>query len=357
MLVRSSNSPNWHAPETTAYADEAALQRLIADSPSLLPGVGDGSVAVGTEISVPGVGAADVVVVHADGEITIVECKLAANAEIRRWVIGQVFSYAAGMSQLSYEDLERTFAAKNQDLASPFYSAAGWEATAFREAVEANLQRGSFRLVIAVDQITDELKRTVSYINRHTTSELRLLALELRHASDSGVEILLPEVYGEESAAEPARPKRRWDEPSLIQGIRDAQPPELADRMIRLYEALRNAGARPSWGSGAKPSVTMWLGEAAGNPVSVSVYAAGSNWPGGVAVNFDFVRDKRSPAEMARLAALLREVSGVAPYLEGLEEKNWGMHGGMEPGRVLASEEALDAFIQAILQAAESPPA
>lgn len=350
MLIRSTNSPHWHAPDTTTYSDEAELQRLIADSPSLLPGVQDGVVAVAMEVGVSGVGAADVVVVDRGGEITIVECKLAANPEIRRAVIGQVFAYAGGVWRLSYEDLERAFGARGQSLESSFDGAAGWDASAFREAVETNLERGAFGLVIVVDQITDELKRTILYINGHTTAELRLLALELRHAVDGGTEILMPEVYGEESATAPARPRRRWDEPSLIEGLRAVQPRELGDRLSSLYEALRDAGARPSWGTGAKPSVTMWLGEGSGNPVSVSLYAAE-----GVAVNFDFVRDKRSPPEMARLVALLREVPGVAPYLEGLEDKNWGMHAGMEPARVLASEEALDAFKHAILEAAKPP--
>ena len=355
MLIRSPDSPKWRAPETTTYTDEAELQRLIADSPSLLPGVEDGVAAVAREVAVPGVGAADLIVVDREGEITIVECKLAANSEIRRSVIGQAFAYAAGVWQLSYEDFDRAFAARGQSLESSFDGAADWDAPAFREAVEANLERGALGLVIAVDQITDELKRTIVYINRHTTAELRLLALELRRAADGGIEIVMPEVYGEESATEPTRPKRRWDESSLMAGLREAQPPELADRLVCLYEALRDAGARRSWGTGAKPSVTMWLGEESGNPVSVSLYAAGSNWPGGVAVNFDFVRDKRTPSEMARLAALLRAVPGVAPYLAGLEEKNWGMHGGMDPARVLASEEGLDAFTRAVVEAAEPP--
>jgi hypothetical protein len=108
-------------------------------------------------------------------------------------------------------------------------------------------------------------------------------------------------------------------------------------------------------GTGGTPSLTIWLGQP-DNPVSVSLYAVESNV---VAVNFDFVRDKRSPPEMARLAALLRAVPGVSPYLEGLEDKNWGMHGGMhggmEPARVLASDAALDAFKHAILEAAKPP--
>jgi len=107
ILIRSTSSPDWHAPETTTYKKEKELQKLIADSPSLLPGVQDGAVAVATEVGVPGVGAADVVVVDRDGEITIVECKLAENREIRRWVIGQVFSYAARSTQIWPLLLER----------------------------------------------------------------------------------------------------------------------------------------------------------------------------------------------------------------------------------------------------------
>lgn len=356
MLVRSEHSRSWHAPETSAYVDEGALQRLIADSPSLLPGVEDALAAVALELPVPKTGAADVVVVSAKGEITIVECKLAANPEIRRKVIGQAFSYAAGLWQLTYEELAQAFASRGSDLNAAFKDAAGWDAAVFREAVAANLERGAFRLIIAVDHITEELKRTVLFINRHTTPELRLLALELRHASDSGVEILLPEVYGEESADERAPAgKRLWDEDSLIEGIRDSQDSEHAHRLVRLYEFLRDAGARRSWGKGATPSVTMWLGEDVDNPVAVGFYAAGPNWPGGIVVYFDFVRERRTPREMGRLAELLRQVPGVASYLEGLEEKNWGMHGGMEPMRVLASDEALAAWQHALVEATKSP--
>ena len=80
--------------------------------------------------------------------------------------------------------------------------------------------KGSFRLVIAVDDITEELKQTVLYINRHTVAEVRLLALELRYADHEGVEILLPEVYGEESADEPRAP-HQWDEPSFLRKLEE----------------------------------------------------------------------------------------------------------------------------------------
>jgi hypothetical protein len=351
MLIRSNDSQPWHAPKTTTYNHEGALKDLIAGSPTLLPGVEDEAAVAATEVVVPQVGKADVVVVDRDGEITIVECKLERNPEIRRWVIGQVFSYAAGVWQLSYEDLERAFAARGKDLAASFDGVEAWEKTTFREAVEDGLKRGAFRLVIAVDEITDELKRTIVYVNRHTTAELQLLALELQYAADSGVEILVDETYGEESATEPKGSKRVSDERTLIEGLGKIQPPEIARRMIRLYEALRDAGAKLKWGTASMPSVTMWLSEGTPYAVSVGLFAG----EGVIAVNFDFVRRSRPPEEMARLAGLLRGLSGVAPYLEGLEESEWRVRPSMDPERILASDEALKAFKDAIIEASNPP--
>ena len=45
----------------------------------------------------------------------------------------------------------------------------------FRAAVDDNLQSGSMRLIIATDEITDELKRIVSYLNSHTTTNVEVL--------------------------------------------------------------------------------------------------------------------------------------------------------------------------------------
>jgi hypothetical protein len=41
--------------------------------------------------------------------------------------------------------------------------------------------------------------------------------------------------------------------------------------------------------------------------------------------------------------------------LVDLEEKNWGMHKAMDPARILASDEGLDALRRAIFEAAEAP--
>lgn len=84
------------------------------------------------------------------------------------------------------------------------------------------------------------------------------------------------------------------------------------------------------------------------NPVSVSFYTVG------VSINFTSVRTHRSPAEMTRLVELARQIPGYAPYLEGIEDRSYGMHAGMKPDEVLASDEALEAFQRAVLEASRA---
>jgi hypothetical protein len=112
--------------------------------------------------------------------------------------------------------------------------------------------------------------------------------------------------------------------------------------MIELYEFIRDQGARPSFGTGAKPSVTIWLGEdpdpAAANPVAIAFSG------NGLSVEFRFVRGRRTPAEMTLLLALMREIPGARPYLEGVEARDFRAIGGMKPDDVLSSDAGLEAF-------------
>ncbi len=328
----------WHAPKTTAYTNEDELQRLVAETPTLLPGVGDGPIAVAREVPLGSAGYVDILIVEASGEITLVECKLRANPEIRRQVVGQALAYAAAVWQSDYGELDDAFVSRaGRPLASLVAEGeTDWDEEEFRETVARNLSEGSLRLVIAVDEITDELKRTVTFLNRHTTSALRLLALELRRAADDGVEVLILESYGEESAGEkPRRGRGRGDEAGMIAAIRAQHPGPVGERMIALYEFVRDRGARLSW---AASGVAAFLGEDDGNPVAVSV------GPSSVGFGFGYVRDRRTPAELAHLAELVRAIPGAAPYYEALEQRDFRMRPQLNPEDVLGSDEALEAF-------------
>jgi hypothetical protein len=224
MLIRREGG-SWHTPQTTAYTNEAELRDLLAETPSLLPGIDEGPAAAGKEMPIPGTGKADVVIVDASGEITVVECKLRANPEICRRVVGPLLAYASAISQMSFADFDGAFrrSKANRSLSDALVPGNDLDEDEFRAAVDDNLRSGSMRLIIAVDEITEELKRTVTYLNSHTTTKVELLALEMRRAVAEGVEVLLPAMYGEESAREKERsdPRgQRLDRETLLAIIR-----------------------------------------------------------------------------------------------------------------------------------------
>ena len=110
MMIRTPGETNWRTPAVTSYADERAIQSIIEQSPDLLPGTTGSGMAVVSELTVVDAGYVDIVGVDADGAITHVECKLKANPEIRRHIVGQVLAYAAGLWGHTYDEFDQVFA-------------------------------------------------------------------------------------------------------------------------------------------------------------------------------------------------------------------------------------------------------
>ncbi|MGH3641706.1 MAG: hypothetical protein ACREJT_04550 [Myxococcota bacterium] len=93
---------SWELRPTQPYEREAQLQELLATQPNLIPlhQLGDQvlvpRVAV-RELPLRPAGVLDVLAADEAGGLTLVECKLDANVESKRTVIGQVFEYASAL--------------------------------------------------------------------------------------------------------------------------------------------------------------------------------------------------------------------------------------------------------------------
>jgi hypothetical protein len=288
MLVRKEGETKWHAPAVTQYADEAKLEILLRESPEILPGT-SGTVAVASQLQVPDVGPADIVVIDQAGAITVVECKLKANPEIRRWVIGQVFSYAAGIGEMSFEELDSAWAKRTGTSITKSFEGIdtdAWDSGAFVTNVAENLESGQFRLVIAVDKMTEELQRTIRYINTHSRGDFQLLGLELSYVSDGGFEILTPTLYGEESAAasQSTGSKRKpWDESSFFEELARNVDQSIVDIARRLQTWATDHQMVIAWGTGVRTgTMNLRLPEANYAFVQVSTdgkYTLSWGWP------------------------------------------------------------------------------
>jgi hypothetical protein len=260
LLIRRTHG-SWSAPTVTSYQDEAELRDMLAGEPRLLPGVGERAAAA-VEFPVSGVGAVDVVAVDQEGAITLVECKLRSNPEIRRQVVGQVLAYAAGLWRADLTSFENAWKSRDSASRSLAHAVLGEEhsdeeADALRDACASALRDGRFSLVLAVDEITDELRQIVEYLNAHTLSEVAVLALELGYAREGDLEIAVPRVFGAELAGARQRPRARWTEEELLAAL--ARAGDVAEQAGRRILDHFRGRAGFYFGQGRYPSVTLYF--------------------------------------------------------------------------------------------------
>src|SRR5437773_10207554 len=109
ILVRRPGD-KWRTATGQPYTNETQLQKMLHESPELVPKQGDAQVrAFIRESGLPGSGYTDLIGIDEDGNLYVVECKLITNSEIRRKVVGQILEYAAFLWGMSYDDFDKLF--------------------------------------------------------------------------------------------------------------------------------------------------------------------------------------------------------------------------------------------------------
>jgi len=244
ILIRNNNTKEWKFAESIEAKAEVELQKLLAESPSLVPvdeireGVSPLVSAI-CEFGLPGSGNTDILAFSADGDISIIECKLATNPESKRKVMGQILEYAAYLWGMTYDQVNaRVRSLKEKDLSELVQEAVvgGWDEESFRDGVKRSLQSGSFVLIIVVDEINEDLKRTIRYVNECSESAYSLHALEMRRFQTDFVEILIPHLYGA-SSKPPETKRKQWTKEEFFRvlGEKNTDP-----KVIAVAEELNN---------------------------------------------------------------------------------------------------------------------
>jgi hypothetical protein len=210
ILIRQGDG-TWLEPADAGYALESELQEILAAHPELIPGVS--AAAKTCREFQSDVGPADIVVVDSTGELTLVECKLASNPQIRREVVGQMFDYASRLWKMDVEDFAAKWRARTP---TPLLHDDADGGLTLRDSLAQNLAEGRFRIVLAVDVINPALKRMIEYLNAMAGPATSVIAVEYSRLRQGSVEILMPHVYGQELAEAKSATDRRdltaWDE-------------------------------------------------------------------------------------------------------------------------------------------------
>lgn len=210
-LVRMQESP---------YDSEALLQELLAKYPDLLAGDQiDGTeprrwLLVSREMGVPDEEdggdrwSLDHLFLDQDAIPTLVEVKRSSDTRIRREVVGQMLDYAANAVvywpvETIRARFEKTCETQGTDPAAALTAfLGGGDADTFWQSAKTNLQAGRVRLVFIADEIPQELRRVVEFLNGQM-DPAEVLAVEVKQFVGEGkMTTLVPRLVGQTAMAQ-----------------------------------------------------------------------------------------------------------------------------------------------------------
>jgi hypothetical protein len=280
ILSKDITTNTWQRIPEQPLQNEDELQQLVNQNPEVLPldDLADDApplFIVAREARLDN-GNVDVIGVDWDGLITIIECKLDRNPEVKRKVIGQILGYAAYLWGMTYEkfeqDIARVYFDSNLCPRRDFQGVAldeamerfvqerkeqtpedEWSRVAFRQSLADNLRDGRFRLLIVVDKVNDELRRTVEYLNACTAPNFQVLCAELRYFSTKHTRLLVPALIGKppiNRLSSQQSAKSMWTLEQFMTDLQDRAGEEAVRVASQLHEWCSQNLSAIKWGSG-----------------------------------------------------------------------------------------------------------
>lgn len=194
------------------------------------------------EVGLSGSGSIDLIGIDRNGNIYVIETKLARNPEVKREVIGQVLEYAAFLQDKEVDWLEKITLEKTQfTLVQHFENERDWDRESFMQNLQDNLKNGAFKLFIVVDEMNLALKKTINRMKDHGEE---IYALELKYFNDKGIEILVPDVHAGKTQREiTSKPRGSWTEERYFEEAEKYIADEPSRQTLRrVYEFSKQVG-------------------------------------------------------------------------------------------------------------------
>jgi hypothetical protein len=250
ILLKNQVANGWEPIDSLEYNEEKELQKLLADSPSLISieeiKENIAPLIIGVrEIGLPGSGYTDILAFNESGDIAIIECKLAQNTEIKRKVVAQVLEYSAYLWNMSYDDLNQIILQRSKknlvDLVKEKVIDPNWDEETFRLNLQNNLNSGTFLIIIAVDYVNDELLKTARFVNGCGNPSFSFSILEIQHYKNESTEILVPHMISSLISPRQSQQtvRKRWDENLFFETAKEIVNPEVFIVMKDLFDWVR----------------------------------------------------------------------------------------------------------------------
>jgi len=348
------------------FASEAELQRFLMEHPDLMPleEIRLGTpplLPIGWEVGVVS-GAEDILYIDQNGLLTVVETKLGRNSEARREVVGQILEYAAQMSAWTSADVERQ---AERFFASHQGPQEYWDLTLekalerfiqptgevpgqlsyedFLQAIQTGIDRGHFRLIIAIDEPPEPLLKTVEFVNRFS-ERFEMYLAQLKRFRDLAKEqnIFVPGLFGKVATARPTdRTRTPWDEGKFFEHLTASNDAQTVESITEAYRRFQEWADEGLWGSGktyGSFNLVVRVGAARVNLATITTR-------GDLSVNFGWMQSKIPQELIGSLVEELNAIDGLT--LPGDAAKKWPLM----PRAVLRDRQRLEQVMNAISEA------
>lgn len=340
-LIISKNGRNATKLDRTSFANEDELQGYIYENPDAVPLYEikeDIRICILARELPTQSGPIDAVGVDADGDIYLIETKLYKNQD-KRHVVAQVLDYGASLWRhfndstrfvaLLEESAKKKFQIGLYEKLIDFFGIEEKEATVLIENVRNNLDSGKFKFVVLMDQLHDQLKDLILFLNQN--SKFDVYAVELEYYKHQEFEIMIPKLFGAEvkkslSVSRPASGRGHWDEESFFADAESKLTPEHLQALHDLYKCTKEIADTVDWGSGVSNGSFIAKFSAISPKSVYSVYSDGR-------IYFGFNWLNGSDAAIAARDALYRELAKIPDlnlpkdYMNanpGVKVEQWG---------------------------------
>lgn len=247
-LLYRHGDREWQILHEAEYENEDELQRLLTDTPNLIPvhelaGQLQGPLMTIAREAGLGSGIVDVLCLDQLGRPVVIEAKLRKNPEIRREVLAQAVSYAAHLEGLEAEQvvdtIVRPWVEQVADDADGLMSLddclaiLGHTAPAgIEEGLARYLESGEFAVFIVVDEPHPQLRRTVSYVNSHADFDIYLVEVGYFRSED-GQEAISPRILDTSTRRKRSQRRPTFDD-ALAEADEDVR--QVDSRLAELAE-------------------------------------------------------------------------------------------------------------------------
>jgi len=301
-IIISKSGKDAKRIDKSSFEKEDYLQKYIYDNPDSIPLYDikeDIRLLILAREFPTNSGPVDALGIDKDGEIYLVETKLYKNPD-KRLVVAQVLDYGASLWRGSgnFNDLIKSLdSAVNSQFKiglhqklKDFFGLEDTELNELLDNFKKNLDEGSFKFVVLMDQLHDRLKDLIIFINQN--SQFDIFAVELEYYQHEDYEIMIPKLFGaqvkKDVGVSSSSTRRKWDENSFFEDAKTKLKESEVEIVKKLYDFSKNFADNITWGTGVTRSSFNVKLKKISNRSLFFVYSDGR-----MAINFGWLNDNK----------------------------------------------------------------